>query len=86
MIATKERLAKALEEIAAPREMIAAARAGRFDDFESASATPIGDLVSELWSLGTAGQLLAKRAIDGEFDGTAAESEAWAARSGLMPN
>ena len=53
------------------------ARDGRYDDFESESATPIADLVSDLRAIGQEG--LAKRAINGEWDSTEAESEAWAA-------
>jgi hypothetical protein len=54
-----------------------AARLGEYDDFESESATPIADLVRDLRAKGE--DDLARRAIDGEWDATPEESEAWAA-------
>jgi hypothetical protein len=56
--------------------MITAARAGCYDDFKSESATPIMDLVRDLRQAGLTH--LAQRAMDGEFDATQEESEAWA--------
>jgi hypothetical protein len=73
---TTERLAKALESANAPKAMITAARAGCYDDFKSESATPIMDLVRDLRQAGLTH--LAQRAMDGEFDATQEESEAWA--------
>jgi hypothetical protein len=80
---TTERVALALEAINAPVHMIAAARAGRYDDFKSQSATPIGDLVSDLWDLKTpAAQALSERAAGGEFDATREEADDWYRRQG----
>jgi hypothetical protein len=75
MIATTEKLALALEKIAAPGEMIRAARAGRYDVFKSESTTPIRDLVFELRRIGA--HALVQRAINGHFDATKEEAEAW---------
>ena len=80
MIATKEKLALVLHA-AALFEMEKAARAGRYDDFESESATPIVDLVRDLQERGCSD--LAARAMNGEWDGTKEEAEAWARREGL---
>lgn len=75
---TKDRLGDALQEIGLS-DMAVKARAGAYDDFLSDSATPIVDLVNDLAKVGTVEALaLRKRAIDGEFDATAEESEAWA--------
>lgn len=62
-----------------------AARAGRYDDFESESATPMLDLVHDLQAAGR--HDLAKRAMRGEFDGTKAEADDWYRREGhkLIP-
>lgn len=56
------------------------ARAGRFDDFESESATPQIDLVQALRSAGV--DDLAQRAMNGEWDCTPEEAEAWFQREG----
>jgi hypothetical protein len=79
-MSTKERLAKAMEEAECPASLVARARAGEFDDFESPSATPIIHLVRILSECGFS--MLAKRAMNGEFDGTREEAEAWYAREG----
>ena len=73
---TKEKLAQVLHARGL-FDMERAARAGRFDDFESESATPIVDLVTALRATGH--EDLANRAIEGEWDSTAVESEAWVA-------
>ena len=65
---SKERLAKAMEDAACPPGLIERAKAGEFDDFESPHATPCIQLVRELSQLGFL--VLAKRAMNGEFDGT----------------
>ena len=80
MIPTTERLAQALENAAAPEEMVRAARAGRYDDFKSESATPIFDLVRDLQRIGA--KDLAQRAIAGEFDASKEEADAWYAAEG----
>ena len=77
---TKEKLAKALTEANAPQEMIAAAISGRYDDFESHSATPIVDLVHDCHHAGLTD--IADRAMNGDFDATKEESEAWFEREG----
>lgn len=75
-IPTTEKLAQALAQAGAPGWMIADARAGRYDDFKSQSATPILDLVHEAEAHGL--HDLVRRAKAGEFDATTAEAEAWA--------
>ena len=58
------------------------ARAFQYDDWKSDSATPIIDLVRDLQlAAGERGKDLNEliaRAIGGEFDGSKAESDAWA--------
>jgi hypothetical protein len=77
--ATSERLAMALAEIHAPASMIAAARAGLYDDYKSKLAAPILALVADLRRLDTPeATALAQRALNSEFDGTRAEAEQWA--------
>ncbi len=76
MIATKEKLAQVLHARGL-FDLERRARAAEYDDFESGSVTPIGDLVAALRQTGD--EDLAKRAMEGEWDGTAEESEAWAA-------
>lgn len=78
-ISTKERLAQVLHAEGL-FEMEKAARAGRYDDYESVSATPIADLVRDLQAAGK--HPLANRAMNGEFDGTKEEAEAWFQREG----
>jgi hypothetical protein len=75
-IPTTERLARALEAAGAPQEMIARARGGFYDEFKSDLATPIVQLVQDAREAGLKG--IAERAIDGEFDATKEESDAWA--------
>lgn len=77
MIATKEKLAQVLHA-AGLFEMEKAARAGRYDDYESPSATPIVDLVRDLLTAGK--KELAERAMNGEWDGTKEEADAWEKR------
>ena len=78
-ISTKERLAQVLHS-AGLLDMEKAARAGRYDDFESESATPMIDLVNDLRAFGN--HALATRAMNGEFDATKDEAEAWYQREG----
>ena len=75
MIRTKERLAQLLHAETL-FDLERRARAGEFDDFESPSATPIGDLVAALRAAGKDG--LALRAMEGEWDSSPEEAEAWA--------
>ena len=72
---TKERLASRLEASGASEEMIKNARLGMYDDFISPLPNPIMHLVSDLRKEGL--HDLAQRAMDGEFDATREESEAW---------
>jgi len=76
---TKDRLAEVLRAEGLP-EMERAARAGHYDDYESDIATPIIQLVADLRSAGR--EDLAKRAMEGEWDGTKQEGEAWFNREG----
>lgn len=72
---TKEKLALVLAAEGMP-DLAALARAGRFDDFESESATPCVDLYNEF--IRRKRKDLAQRVANGEWDSTAEESEAWA--------
>lgn len=84
---TTERLALALEAANAPKAMVVAARAGCYDDFKSESASPISDLVRDLYAAAREADIttrslllrLAQRAKLGEFDATREEADAWAA-------
>lgn len=79
---TKERLASALREAGAPQVMIEKAENGEYDDFEAVdTASPIVDLVNACRAFGL--HDFAKRAMDGEFDGTREEAEAWAKSAGI---
>jgi hypothetical protein len=62
----KQRLATALTDAGAPDSMVQDALMGRYDDFESESATPIIDLVRACTRIGLVD--IAERAKDGEFD------------------
>jgi hypothetical protein len=73
---TKERLAQAMEASACPPSMIRRTRDGYYDDFESQLITPALALVADLRAIGQ--HALAVRAVQGEFDGTTAEGDAWA--------
>lgn len=76
---TKDKLAQELRNIGL-EGMAAFAEQGKYDDYLSDSATPINDLVNELAKVGSVEALaLRRRAIDGEFDATKEESDAWAA-------
>lgn len=77
---TKEKLAHALIQANAPGTMVDAAMNGDYDDFESKSATPINDLVRDCRERGL--DAIAKQAMDGDFDATREESEAWFEREG----
>jgi hypothetical protein len=70
---TKERLAQAMEASACPPSMIRRTRDGYF---ESQLITPALALVADLRAIGQ--HALAVRAVQGEFDGTTAEGDAWA--------
>lgn len=78
ILSTKDRLAHALELAGAPAGMVSDARAGKFDDFEADVPNPITVLVRLATSYGLLD--IAERARNGEWDATADEAEAWAAR------
>lgn len=71
---TKERLAAVLGD-AGLGTMQQKAAAGYYDDFESPLATPIVQLVTDLRMEGR--DDLAARAMNGEWDSTREEGEAW---------
>ena len=83
-IPTCEKLAQALhaEGLFA---MESKAREGYYDDYRSPLVTPIVQLVTDLRAAGK--HELAKRAMNGEFDGTREEADEWFAREGhkLIP-
>jgi hypothetical protein len=75
---TKDRLAKALREARAPECMVSDALKGRYDDFESPSATPMVLLLQHAQQHGL--KDIERRVMAGEFDATTEEAEAWASR------
>ena len=81
---TKERLARDIEALAKACQdpelgpMIRKAREGWYDDYDSPEATPQMNLAADFRRMGYEG--MARKAIDGLWDGTKAESDAWAAR------
>lgn len=77
---TKERLTLALTEAGAPEWMIKNAENGQYDDFESQHPTPISQLVTDCRA--NRMDAIAQRAIEGDFDATNEESEAWFQREG----
>ena len=77
---TKERLVEALRWAGAPQDMVQKAGQGYYDDYESEIATPIIQLVKDCHAAGL--PALAQRAINGEFDGSREEADAWFAREG----
>jgi hypothetical protein len=85
-LSTKERLARAIIERSRghydPRveRMIKFARAGHYDDFETDIATPLIALRNDLLAVGYID--LAQRVMDGDFDSTIAEADAWMEREG----
>lgn len=93
-VATKERLARALYDVLEPgevflNELVERARAGYYDDYESPLAMPLRQLVQDVQLLveqgrldGEAARAFGERVIEGEFDGTKAESDAWMEREG----
>lgn len=73
---TTERLAEAMSAAGCPDRLVSNARAGQYDDYKSPLPFPIHQLVSDLREAGQ--HELAQRAIDGEFDATREEADAWA--------
>lgn len=76
---TKERLAKLLRERGL-HEMALKAAQGVYDDFESNLINPIMTLVEDCRIAGA--HDIAAQAMNGDFDGTTEESEAWWKREG----
>lgn len=75
---SSERLACELDR-AGFTDLAARARHDEFHDFKSPHAMPEHVLVAELRRLKLpAAEALARRVIDGDFDATVEESEAWA--------
>lgn len=79
-MSTKEKLAKALKEAGAPLSMITLAEQGHYDDYESDLANPISQLVADCFKLKL--EDMAHRAMNGDFDATKEESEAWFQKEG----
>lgn len=63
----RQKLVRALIEARAPASMIALAKIGHYGDFTSELATPITHLVKDARAAGL--ESIAKRAMNGEFDG-----------------
>ena len=75
---TKDKLAAALTK-AGLTDMATKAAEGYYDDFLSPLAMPMSALMAELAAAGTEPALaLRKRVMNGDFDATEEESEAWA--------
>ena len=77
---TKERLTQDLEKANAPAKMIEWARNGFYDDYESPIAFPIQQLAADAKSVGL--DDIAKKAMNGEYDGTEQESLDWMKNEG----
>jgi hypothetical protein len=75
-IPTTERLAKALEEVHAPEDMIKKAREGYYDDYKSPLPMPETQLYHDAKAYGL--ESIARGVINGEWDATKEESDAWA--------
>lgn len=73
---TTEKLALALEAEGAPPEMIVSARDGYYHDFLSPLAMPETQLLADARAHGLA--RIAQGVLDGEWDATKEESDAWA--------
>lgn len=79
MMHTKDKLAAALRK-AGLEDMAKKAETGYYDDFLSPLGAPALQLAGDLARAGTPAALaLRKRHINGEFDSTKEESDAWAA-------
>lgn len=73
---SSEELALALEAAGAPAEMIERARADYYHDFKSPLAMPEAQLLDDARAHGLTE--IADGVIEGRWDATKAESEAWA--------
>jgi hypothetical protein len=74
---TTERLALALVRAGAPPDMIRKASEGYYDDYKSPLAMPETQLLADARRAGLAS--IAQGVLDGEWDATKEESDAWAA-------
>lgn len=72
---TTVKLARALKEAGAQEKLIRQAIDGYYDDFKSPLAMPLMALVNECQGLGFLD--VARRVMEGEFDSTREESDAW---------
>ena len=79
---TSERLAAVLEEHHL-FDMAAKAKQGYYDDYRSPLATPIAQLVLDLFAIRRPD--LAERAMAGEWDGSKEEADMWWRSQGRMP-
>ncbi len=79
---TSDRLAKALEAKNDPllAGIIVRARRKYYDEYEGELATPLVQLVADLRAVGH--KEFAQRVINGDFDASKAEAEAWYRREG----
>lgn len=84
---TKEKLARAIEEKVGKgvptnhvKALIKRARAGYYDEFDGELATPLIQLVADLRQAGW--PEMAQRVINGDFDASKEEADAWFAREG----
>lgn len=75
MVTASQRLAKALQEAAAPASLCARAQAGYYDDFQSPLPFPKIALVDACSNCGMIE--FCERVILGEFDSTREEAEQW---------
>lgn len=78
-MSTADRLARDLEAAGAPPAIVDEARRGFYDDYRSELAAPISQLVWDCRRLGLLD--IAKRAEQGDYDGTKEEADAWARTS-----
>lgn len=76
-IPTTERLARDLEEAGAPAEMVQRALEGYYDDYKSPLAMPEVQLLTDAKKAGL--DTIAEGVVEGRWDATKAEAEAWAA-------
>lgn len=77
---TMEKLAQALLKAKAPAAMVQRARQGYYDSYESPLAAPLMQLrqdALEVWLTG-----IAQRVLDGDFDATSEEANAWMEKEG----
>lgn len=74
--ATTAFLSRVLAEHGAPGHMVSLAAEGHYDDYKSPLATPCIQLLADLRAEGL--NQLAEWHMDGVFDATRAESDAWA--------